>query len=441
MRLPLPPDPAQKSSGRGMTRRVALRGLASCGGVVLLPRVGAASHHGDSVRYPACQAFIRGFVDRKALAGALAAIGKAQERAAFLGAGVQSLDAPTPVSADSLWRLYSMTKPITGIAAMVLIEERRMKLDQPIADFIPAFSRMQVLESPDGALSEVHPAKRQITVRQLLTHTSGLTYNAMQTGPIKRAYEDAGIIPALASRHAIPDFPLLAAAPDLATYADRLASLPLVHEPGTHWNYSVSFDLLGRLIEVASGQRLESFMKARIFQPLGMTSTWFRVPASEAHRLTSTYAISEGKLEPIDSANRSIYLDPPPLVLGGAGLVSSARDYDRFLMMLLGEGQAAGVRILRPETARLAMSNLIDDSVARQGTFIEGAGFGAGGRVSLASSRSGEGTFGWSGAAGTVGFVDRRRGYRAGAYAQYMPYTALPFEEKFADAFLRDVEG
>ena len=183
------------------------------------------------------------------------------------------------------------------IAAMVLIDERRMKLDQPIADFIPAFSRMQVLESPDGALSEVHPAKRQITVRQLLTHTSGLTYNAMQTGPIKRAYEEAGIIPALASRHAIPDFPLLAAAPDLATYADRLASLPLVHEPGTHWNYSVSFDLLGRLIEVASGQRLESFMKARIFQPLGMTSTWFQVPASEAKRLTTNFHWSNASLD------------------------------------------------------------------------------------------------------------------------------------------------
>ena len=198
---------------------------------------------------------------------------------------------------------------------------------------------------------------------------------------------------------------------------------------------------MGRVIEVASGQSFDAFLKARLFDPLGMTSTFFRVPASEVKRFTSNYAPFAGALIPFDPAASSIYLDKPPYPFGGGGLVSSARDYDRFLAMLLGEGETGGVRVMETQTARLAMSNLIDDSVDRKGTFIDGEGFGAGGRVSLPSSPTGEGIFGWAGAAGTIGFVDRRRGYRAAGYTQIMPPDAVPFQGKFAESVLKDVSA
>lgn len=332
-----------------------------------------------------------------------------------------------------------MTKPVTGIAAMLLIEDGKMRLDQPIADFLPAFANMKVQNTPDGSLTDVRPAKGPITVRQLLTHTAGLGYNIIQKGPIKKAYDDAGIVGGQASRLPIPGLAPVTPAPSLAAMADRLAELPLVYEPGTKWSYSISLDLMGRLIEVVSGQAFDAFLKARLFDPLGMTSTGFMVAAKDVPRFTSNYAPFGGALIPFDPAPSSIYLDPPPYPFGGGGLVSSARDYDRFLAMLLGEGETGGVRVMAADTARLAMSNLLDDSVDRKGTFIDGQGFGAGGRVSLPSSPGGEGIFGWAGAAGTIGFVHRRLGYRAAGYTQIMPPDAVPFQAKFGETFFRDV--
>ncbi len=424
-----------------VSRRALLGGLALGGSAALLPCPALAWRADGATLYPATHAFIKGFVDRGELSGALAAIGKGQEEALFFGAGTTAMDTSTPVGPDTLWRLYSMTKPVTGIAAMILIDEGRMRLDQPIADFIPAFANMMVQDVPDGSLTAVHPAKTPITVRHLLTHTAGLGYTIIQKGPIKHAYDQAGIVGGVASRLPMPGWPQVTPAPSLEVFAERLAALPLVYEPGTKWSYSVALDLMGRVIEVVSGQPFDAFLKMRLFDPLGMTSTWFRVPESEIGRFTTNYAPLGGVLIPIDPATSSVYLDQQPYPFGGGGLVSSARDYDRFLAMLLGEGATDGVRIMRPETARLAMSNLLDDSIDRKGSFIEGAGFGAGGRVSLASSPTGEGVFGWAGAAGTIGFVDRRRGYRVGAYAQYMPPNALPFQEQFPAAFYRDLNG
>jgi len=424
-----------------VSRRALMGGMALAGAGALLPRAALAWKVDGAALYPATNAFIKGFVDRRELAGTLAAIGKGQDAAVFFGAGVQSNDSATPVGPDTLWRLYSMTKPVTGIAAMLLIEDGKMTLDQPIADFLPAFAKMQVQDTPDGSITAVHPAKTAITVRHLLTHTAGLGYGIIQKGPLRDAYNRAGIYGGQVSRLPIPGIATTPPAPGLAAFADRLAALPLVYEPGTRWSYSVGLDLMGRVIEVVSGQAFDAFLKARIFDLLGMTSTGFRVAASDVGRLSSNYAPVGGALLPIDPATSSIYLDQPPIPYGGGGLVSSARDYDRFLAMLLGEGETGGVRIMKPETARLAMSNLIADSVERQGTFIEGQGFGAGGRVSLPTSPGGEGLFGWAGAAGTIGFVHRKLGYRAAGYTQIMPSDAVPFQSKFGETFIKDVVG
>jgi CubicO group peptidase (beta-lactamase class C family) len=422
-----------------VSRRALLGGLVLGGSAALLPRAAFAFRESGAQLYPATHAFIKGFVDRRELAGTLAAIGKGQGTAEFFGAGVQSLSDPVPVGPDTLWRLYSMTKPVTGIAAMLLIEDGKVELDQPIADFLPGFARMQVQNTPDGSITDLRPAKTQITVRHLLTHTAGLGYSIIQKGPIKKAYDDAGIVGGSASRLPIPGMAPVTPAPSLAAMADRLAALPLIYEPGSQWSYSISLDLLGRVIEVAARQPFDAFLKARLFDPLGMTSTSFQVSAQDVERFTTNYAPYGGALIPFDPATSSVYLDPPPYPFGGGGLVSSARDYDRFLAMLLGEGSTGGKRVMKVETARLAMSNLIDDSVNRKGTFIDGQGFGAGGRVSLPSSPGGAGIFGWAGAAGTIGFVHRGLGYRAAAYAQYMPSGALPFQEKFGETFFKDV--
>lgn len=422
-----------------VTRRALMGGMALGGAAGLLPRAAWAWRADGATLYPATSAFVDGFVARRELAGTLAAIGKGQEAPVFIGAGVQSNGSPTPVGPDTIWRLYSMTKPVTGIAAMLLIEDGKMKLDQPIADFLPAFANMKVQNTPDGSLTDVRPAKGPITVRQLLTHTAGLGYNIIQKGPIKKAYDDAGIVGGQASRLPIPGLAPVDPAPSLAAMADRLAALPLVYEPGTQWSYSISLDLMGRLIEVVSGQAFDAFLKARLFDPLGMTSTGFMVEREDVARFTSNYAPFSGALIPFDPAASSIYLDPPPYPFGGGGLVSSARDYDRFLAMLLGEGETGGVRVMSADTARLAMSNLIDDSVDRKGTFIDGQGFGAGGRVSLPGSPGGEGIFGWAGAAGTVGFVHRKLGYRAAGYTQIMPPDSVPFQAKFGETFFKDL--
>ncbi len=422
-----------------VTRRAMLGGLALGGTGLLLPKAAWAFKEGGAQLYPATSAFIKGFVDRKELAGTLAAIGKGQAEASFFGAGVQSISDGVPVGPDTLWRLYSMTKPVTGIAAMLLIEDGKMTLDQPIADFLPAFANMKVQNSPDGSITDVRPAKGPVTVRQLLTHTAGLGYNIIQKGPIKKAYDDNGIVGGQASRMTLPGFADVKPAPSLAAMADRLATLPLVYEPGTKWSYSIGLDLLGRVIEVVSGQAFDTFLKARLFDPLGMTSTGFMVEKQDVGRFASNYASFNGVLIPFDPATSSIYLDKPAYPFGGGGLVSSARDYDRFLAMLLGEGETGGKRIMKVETARLAMSNMLSDAVDRKGTFVDGQGFGAGGRVSLPTSPGGEGLFGWAGAAGTIGFVHRKLGYRVGGYTQIMPPETVSFQAKFGETVIKDV--
>ncbi len=213
--------------------------------------------------------------------------------------------------------------------------------------------------------------------------------------------------------------------------------MPLIAEPGKKWSYSISLDLLGRVIEAASGMEFEPFLKARIFDPLKMSSTFFQVPASETKRFVTNYAPINGVLFPLDPAVTSIYLDKPAFAFGGAGLVCSARDYDRFLSMLLNGGSLDGVRVMSPETAALGMSNLLPEGIDMKGTFAEGAGFGAGGRVGLGAQA---GTFGWGGAAGTVGFVDTKRKIRATGMAQYMPSDVYPIHAEFGKWVLADVD-
>jgi CubicO group peptidase (beta-lactamase class C family) len=415
---PLAPNPLAPSR-RGF---LSLAGLGALATMVPAPAWSLLARD-----YPTVKAQIDAYIAAKKAAGIVAAIGHGNAAPDYLSVGTLAIGSSTAVDADSLFRVYSMTKPIAGMAAMILIGEGKMKLDQPIADFLPEFKDMRVLTNPDTSMDSV-PAKNPITVRHLLTHTAGLGYSIITKGPLLKAYMDNGITPGQISRMQMPGFEAGAPTPDLKTFSERLAKLPLIAEPGTKWSYSISLDLIGRVIEVASGMDFEAFLQSRIFTPLKMTSSYFQVPQSEAKRLADNYFVFNGALVPIDPAATSIYLDKPAFAFGGAGLVCSAKDYDRFLWMLLNGGTLDGAEIMAPETVKLGMSNLLPEGASTAGTWVAGQHFGAGGRVGVGAA---EGSFGWGGAAGTIAFVDTRRKLRGTGMIQYMPSNAHGFHDDF----------
>lgn len=423
-------------SAFAMRRRELLRAGALAGlGTALAPRLAWAASKPDLM--PRVEQVLARWVGPGKFPGMVAALGVPGKGTQFAVRGTESftdLDVLTP---DSLFRIYSMTKPITGMAAMMLIDEGKLGLDQPVADVLPQFAKMNVQVVPDGSITDVRPAKAPITMRNLLTHTSGLGYAIIQKGPLRSALLDAGLAAGRISRTIIPGIETGKSVGSLAEFADKLAALPLVYEPGTRYSYSLGLDLMGRVIEVVSGIPFDSFLQQRIFDPLGMTSTWFHVPASEAKRLTTNFGALGGTLFPIDPGQSSVFLDKPPAPFGGAGLVSSPRDYDRFLAMLANLGMAGRHRVMSERAVRIGTGNLLPAGVAGPVTNLGlPSDFGAGGRVGKGAE---QGVFGWSGAAGTVGTVDMRGGIRTGIYVQFMPPDSNNLLSEYQTALHQDV--
>ena len=425
---------------------VALAATAALGGQALQRSAPAT----QTAALPQTQALFDGYVRDGKMPGIVAAFGIGDRPTWFVSAGRLSTEADAaPATPDSLWRVYSMTKPVTAMAAMMLIEEGKIGLDDPVAKYIPAFATMKVATSPETSLASV-PAVRPITIRMLLTHTSGLTYNIIAKGALLKEYERLGILPAEVSASVEPAMRRTRPA-TLAEFANRVAQAPLIAQPGTAWHYSVGLDVMGRVIEIAGGMPFDRFVDTRIFAPLRMTSSFWTVPRSQAGRLATNYAFTGDALVPLDPAATSVYLQPPSFPYGGAGLVMSARDYDRFLHMLADEGTLDGVRILKPETVRLAMSNLLPAGVTFGG--VGGAtggataratpmGYGAGGSVYLADGPGGmpsKGTYGWGGAAGTVAFVDPVKKVRGTIMVNYFPADRWPVRQEAVAAFAADM--
>jgi CubicO group peptidase (beta-lactamase class C family) len=418
-------------------RRDFLKAGAIAGaGAALLPSLAFAQAAPDLM--PSERAFVDKWVGAgtNKFPGLLCALGLPGRSTQYTIKGTEGFTDADALTPDSLFRLYSMTKPITGMATMLLIGEGKLRLDQPLSDILPKFAKMQVQVTPDGSITDLKPAKAPITIRNLVTHTAGLGYSIIQQGPLKEAYEKAGLVPGLISRIPVPGLFRGVAVNSLATFADRLAEMPLVYEPGTTWSYSVGLDLMGRVIEVVSGMSFDAFLKRRIFEPCGMNSTFFQVPKSEAHRLTTNYAAVGGMLAPIDKGEDSIFLDKPPFPFGGAGLVGSPRDYDRFLMMLAGFGAIDGKRVIPEEAVRIGTSNLLPPGVKGPAMMADPSEFGAGGRVGIGVE---SGIYGWAGAAGTVGTVDMKRGIRSGIYVQFMPPSANGLLGEYQRAIRSDV--
>lgn len=396
--------------------------------------------------YPALQAFADRIVADGKVPGVAIAIGVGDRPPTFISAGRVSIEASAgPAGPDTLWRAYSMTKPVTGIAAMILIDEGRLKLDQPISDFIPAYKSVRVFIDPAKG-GETRPAAREITVRHLLTHTAGLGYAIFSPKALADALDAAGLIPysfgpafEAATRPKRPA--------SLLEFAERRAAIPLDSDPGTRFGYSMGLDILAAVVERASGMPYETFLRKRLLTPLGMCSTYWQVPAGEVKRFAATYGRdASGRLQVTELAAGSPYLAPPSFPYGGAGLVSSARDYDRFLHMLQNGGTLDGKRILSRRTASLAMSNLLPAGMTYSNfgpiPDDEATGFGAGGFVTIAEEDGfgrKRGTFGWDGAAGTRSWVNAAQKVRVTMMINVM--GGLELKEEFEAAVASDLKG
>ncbi|WP_268740819.1 serine hydrolase domain-containing protein [Novosphingobium album (ex Hu et al. 2023)] len=410
--------------------------MAACAslGVALMPRLALAA--ADREMLPQVRKVVERWVGPGKFPGMVASLGIPGRDPEYVARGSEGFTDGDAVTPDSLFRIYSMTKPVTGMAAMQLVAQGKLGLDQPLYDILPKFRTMMVQDTYDGSVTELHPAPRPITIRYLLTHTSGIGYTIIQKGPIKTLMEDKGLIAGQVSRMEIPGLSRGAPVHGLDHFADRLAEVPLVSDPGARWIYSMGLDLMGRVIEVVTGRSFDAHLRETIFEPAGMTSTFFRVPAGDAGRLTTNYGAVGDVLVPIDGSENSIFLDPPPFPFGGAGLVSSPRDYDRFLRMLAQFGEIDGVRVLDEQAVRIGTGDLLPAGVTIPAMFGGNAGFGAGGRVGKGAEA---GIYGWSGAAGTVGMVDMVHALRSQIFVQFMPPNASGLLPEFQTALKADV--
>ena len=385
-----------------LDRRAILAGLAA------LSASGPAFAKGGPA-WTAVNAFLDKMVDGKQLNNCVVAITVPGQAPVYLSRGTLAVDSTTKAGPDSIYRVYSMSKPITGATFMTLVEKGKLSLNQPVSDVLPEFKSPMVMV--DGKLDNVRPAKSPLLMRHLVTHTSGLSYG-INRGPLADAYNANGLgaggrTVAAALVRPTDKYP---PARDLETFGRRLATMPLDFDPGTKWQYSVGLDLMGLIIQRASGMPFFDYMKQVILDPLDMHDTDFVVMGSKQNRLTSVYSSAGGKLTVVDDRNSSPFSMDRDLPSGGGGLTSTARDYARFSAMLAGEGALGKVRVLKPETVRVQRSNLVDPGVASAGTLMgAGNGFGVAMQVlGAANPATGEpaGVFGWDGAAGTTMWID-----------------------------------
>jgi CubicO group peptidase (beta-lactamase class C family) len=415
-----------------LTRRRALASAAALAALAVSGRANAARP------YSQLQELLDAWVAERRVAGAVAAVKTSEAATLYLSAGNVALGALARVDETTIWRIYSMTKPITGLAALMLVEEGKLGLDQPISAHLPEFRDMRVMQN--GATSETRPARSPITVRHLLTHTAGLSYT-IHEGALERLYRRDGLFAAgraITLRDGDGRPP-----PTLDEFGARLARLPLIADPGARWRYSLSLDLLGLVIQRASGQPFDQFLHRRIFAPLRMLDTAFYVPPEKLERFTTNYARAESGLRVADERGTSAYAQQTGVPYGGAGLVSTARDYARFCEMLLNEGALDGVRIARRETVRLAHSDLLPDGVDMRDTVLRGSRFGAGVSItSEASALPGEtpvGAYGWGGAASTLFWIDPANQAAFVLMTQVFSGGSNPFTSPFRQTAYRDL--
>ncbi len=379
-------------------------------------------------RFERLERTLAAHVERGELAGVASLVARHGEVVHFAATGLRDRERSAPLTRDTIFRIYSMTKPITSVAVMMLVERGEILLGDPISKYIPELAGMKVLRTPESPLSDVVAAPREMTIRDLLTHTSGLASAppGFASKAIEQAYLEADL---RGSQTKLP--------PD--EWIARLARVPLAHPPGTRFLYGVSTDVLGRLVAVVSGRPFEDFLREEIFEPLGMPDTAFFVPAEKLDRFAANYGPAEGGgLALVDAPTNSRYRQPPAFPSGAGGLVSTIDDYLRFCEMLRRGGQLDGIRLLSRKSIELMTMNHLTESerdVPMLSGWFPGQGFGLGFSVVDALAPGGTlgsvGQYGWGGAAGTYFWVDPEEQLVAILMIQLMPPGGIPIIPEF----------
>ncbi len=356
--------------------------------------------------------------------------------------GAMEMGGREPISEDTIYRIYSMTKPVTSVAAMMLFEEGKLRLDHEVHRYIPEFAGAMVFDGGTAEAPKLKKPERPILVRDLFLHTAGITYAFLHQHPVDAIYRARGL------EYARWDG-------DLASFCAKLAEAPLVFSPGERWNYSNATDVLGRVVEVASGMTLDQFFATRIFKPLGMTDTAFHVPEDKLDRLMACYWRNPANGVTIQQDARgagSTYAKAPNVLSGGGGLVSTIGDYLKFCLMLANGGELNGQRLLSPKTLEFMTMNHLPGgkTIAEMGdktfseTRMEGSGFGLGWAVTtdvVATTQPGSsGAFSWGGMASTFFWVDPQEDLIAIQMTQLVPSGAYPIRPQLQQLVYAAIE-
>jgi len=389
----------------------------------------------DPERLARIDAHFARYVDDGRLPGWLITVSRYGRLAYVARYGSRDLEAGLPVADNTVWRIYSMSKPVTSVAVMMLLEEGRLALTDPVSAFIPSFADARVFAGGSDLRQVTVPAVEPVRIWHLLTHTAGLTYGFHRAHPVDALYRAAGF------EWGTPP------GVDLAQACDMWAGLPLLFQPGTEWNYSVATDVLGRVVEVASGERFDEFLAARVFRPLGMTQTAFWADEQAASRLAALYTPDRGGQARRADALGKGALAPPGMLSGGGGLVSTAADYHRFTQMLLHTadspaGELDGIRLLSPRTVGYMARNHLPGGQDLE-TFgrplyaespFRGVGFGLGFSVVIdpipGKVICSAGEIAWGGAASTAFWVDQEEELTVSFFTQLLPSSTHPIRQE-----------
>ena len=371
----------------------------------------------SSKRLDRIKPVLQSYVDQGKLPGLISLVARHGKVVHFEKYG--QMDTEKEMQYDTIFRIASMTKPVTSVAVMMLYEEGYFQLNDPVSKFIPEFKNLKVFSKMDKDGPVLVEPKRPVTIRDLLTHTSGLTYGFFGNTPVNRMYRKAGLYGGT-----------------LKEMIQKLSKLPLLYQPGTKWHYSMSTDVLGYLVEVISGKPLDKFLEERIFKPLKMKDTGFYVPVEKIGRFAARYGLTkDGGMEVIEKPGTRNVSKPPKYLSGGGGLVSTAPDYIRFAQMLLNKGELEGIRILGRKTVEFMTRNHLPDELLPIHPILPGKGFGLGFAVLVNVPQSyligSEGEFEWRGIYNTFFWVDPEEELIMILMTQFTPYLHYPVNKEF----------
>ena len=383
----------------------------------------------DQHRLGRITSYFDDFVESGRVAGWLATVNRRGQTVWVGRGGHRDRERSLAVEDDTIWRLYSMTKPVTAVAALMLYEEGRFDLNDDVGRWIPELRDAKVYVGGPAQAPQTRPANEPVRVHHLFTHTAGLTYGFQNLTPVDALYREMGYDE---TQWRFPE------GVDLAGAVHDWCSAPLLFEPGSAWNYSVASDVLGRLIEIWSGQRLDEFIAERILKPLAMTDTHWYCPPEKVERLAMLYLNFKGQAIALEDLAKAATLEPP-LLLGGGGLVTTAADYQRFMTMLMRGGEAGGTPLLTRRSVEMMTRNHLPHGASLADFAIDsfsetgqaGVGYGLG--VSVVTDHVAnkslvtEGSFAWGGAASTWFWVDPQEELSVALYTQLLPSTSYPW--------------